>query len=134
MKIWEKLQALSKNFNDAHSRKRKSNWRFMKPWKSTINWFEMVSQPWSKLMWNFMYCIFLSNGQRSTVMSLFLWCPFSLLKLLIGFRLNPSLVVAWKYFMEALLFLFYVRKDQLQKQSGCNLWFRCNKQKNYLHC
>ena len=27
----------------------------------------VVSQPWSKLMWNFMYCIFLKNRQRSMV-------------------------------------------------------------------
>ena len=28
------------------------------------------------------------------------------------------LVVAWKYFTESFLFLFYVRKDQVQEQSG----------------
>ena len=44
------------------------------------------------------------------------------------------LVVAWKYFREAFLFLCYVRKDQVEEQSGCKLWFFCNKQKNdYLH-
>ena len=44
------------------------------------------------------------------------------------------LVGAWKYFTEALLFLLYVRKDQLQERSGCKLWFRCNKQNiDYLH-
>ena len=43
-------------------------------------------------------------------------------------------VVAWKYFMEAFLFLLDIRKNQVQKQSGCKFWFRCNKQKNdYLH-
>ena len=45
------------------------------------------------------------------------------------------LVAAWKYFTEAFLFFLYVRKDQVQEQSSCKLWFRCNKQKNdYLHC
>ena len=44
------------------------------------------------------------------------------------------LVVAWKFFTEAFLFLLYVRKDQVQEQSGRKLWFRCNKQKNdFLH-
>ena len=44
------------------------------------------------------------------------------------------LVVAWKYFTEAFLFLFYVRKDEVQEQSGFKLWFRCNKLKNdYFH-
>ena len=32
-------------------------------------------------------------------------------------------------------FLLYVRKDQVQEQSGCKFWFHCNKQKSgYLHC
>ena len=44
------------------------------------------------------------------------------------------LVVAWKVFTEAFLFVLYARKDQVQEQSGCKLWFRCNKYKNdYLH-
>ena len=44
------------------------------------------------------------------------------------------LVVVWKFFTEAFLFLLYVRKDQAQEKSGCKLWFRCNKQKNdYVH-
>ena len=43
-------------------------------------------------------------------------------------------LVAWKCFTEAFLFLLYIRKDQVQKQSGCKLWFRFDKQKNdYLH-
>ena len=32
--------------------------------------------------------------------------------------------MAWKYFTEVFLFLLYVRKDQAQEQSGCELWFR----------
>ena len=37
--------------------------------KVNLIWIDLivVSQPWSKLMWNFMYCIFLSNRQRSIV-------------------------------------------------------------------
>ena len=38
------------------------------------------------------------------------------------------LVVAWKYFTEAFVFLLYTRKKQVQEQSGCKLWFRWNKQ------
>ena len=34
---------------------------------SNIKNLMVVSEPWSKLMWNFMYSIFLSNRQRSMV-------------------------------------------------------------------
>ena len=40
------------------------------------------------------------------------------------------LVVAWKYFMEAFLFLLYVKKDHVQELSGFKFWVLCNKQKN----
>ena len=45
------------------------------------------------------------------------------------------LVVAWRLFTEAFLFLLYVtEKNEVLEQSGCKLRFRCNKQKNnYLH-
>ena len=40
------------------------------------------------------------------------------------------LVEAWKYLTEAFLFLLYIRKVQVQEQSGCKLWSLCNKQEN----
>ena len=91
----------------------------------------------SNFLWYFdgnspvIICSFFSNKN----VCLFLWCLFTLLKLLIGFRFYMHcLVVAWKSFTEAFLFLLYVRKDQVHEQSGYKLWFCFNKQKNdYLH-
>ena len=60
-------------------------------------------------------------------------CICMLVKIANGFLLC-RLVVTWKYFLEAFVFIFYVRKDQAQEQYGWKLRFHSNKQKNdYLH-
>ena len=45
-----------------------------------------------------------------------MWCPFSSLKLRIGFRLNVSFSVGLRMFYGSFLFLLYVRKDQVQEK------------------
>ena len=56
--------------------------------------------------------------------------PFQLVKIANWFSLlNASFSCGLKIFYGSILVFFYVRKDQVQEQSGCKLWIYCNKQK-----
>ena len=83
-------------------------------------------------VWRYFWCCFdVSLFLRQKLCVFISACPFSLLKLLISFGLNMMFNGGLKIFTETFfLLLLYFRKDQVQKQYGCKIWFCCNRQKN----
>ena len=101
-----------------------------------LRWYKKKCSYFVEFLMVFWWCFSRTNLQLVffediNYVYLFLWCPLSSLKLLYDFC---HLMAAWKYFTEAFLFLLYIRKSQVQEQSGCKLRFRCNRQNNdYWH-